>query len=99
MSLYFKIKLIEEYLIPLLVIVIVIFIIIFKYLNSILNKKFKKNCFKCKYYKLSDVASFGDRCWYTCIKNDAEEVHSFNDREKYVKCEKFKKKEAKQWDV
>ena len=27
-----------------------------------IDRKYKKNCFECKYYKLHSVASCGDRC-------------------------------------
>ena len=61
--LYFKLIL----LIPLVISLLLLFILLIKYK---IDTKFKKNCFKCKYYKLHSVSSFGGRCRYKCtLKN------------------------------
>lgn len=54
------------------------------------KKKFKKNCYDCKYYKLHDVASCGDGCEYKCSKTNRIDRHSMNDRTHYEKCRQFK---------
>ena len=58
--LYFKLIL----LIPLILFLLLLFILSIKYK---IDSKFKKNCFKCKYYKLHSVSSFGGRCKYKCV--------------------------------
>lgn len=55
------------------------------------DRKFRKNCYKCKHWKLNNVAGSGGIAWYKCEKNCLEDEirQDFNDTEYYVKCEKF----------
>ena len=56
-----------------------------------LKKIGKKNCYKCKYYDLADVAGAGDCCWYRCKKHNRKDNGvSMNEREHYEKCKDFK---------
>ena len=80
--LYFKLIL----LIPLLISLLLLFILLIKYK---IDSKFKKNCFKCKYYKLHSVSSFGGKCKYKCILKNIYCNHNFNDRVKLTKCKEF----------
>ena len=80
--LYFKLIL----LIPLLISLLLLFILLIKYK---IDTKFKKNCFKCKYYKLHSVSSFGGRCSYKCTLKNIYCMHNFNDRVKLTKCKEF----------
>lgn len=55
----------------------------------------KKNCYKCKFYKLDDVASCGDCCWYRCTKHNRKDNGvSMNENEHYEKCNDFKEEES-----
>ena len=83
--LYFKLIL----LIPLLLFLLLLFILSIKYK---IDSKFKKNCFKCKYYKLHSVSSFGGKCKYKCILKNIYCIHDFNDRVKFTKCKEFEMK-------
>ena len=80
--LYFKLIL----LIPLLIFLLLLFILSIKYK---IDSKFKKNCFKCKYYKLHSVSSFGGKCRYKCTLKNIYCNHNFNDRVKLTKCKEF----------
>ena len=80
--LYFKLIL----LIPLILFLLLLFILSIKYK---IDSKFKKNCFKCKYYKLHDVSSFGGVCKYKCTLKNIYCNHNFNDRVKLTKCKEF----------
>ena len=80
--LYFKLIL----LIPLLLFLLLLFILSIKYK---IDSKFKKNCFKCKYYKLHSVSSFGGKCKYKCILKNIYCNHDFNDIVKFTKCKDF----------
>ena len=80
--LYFKLIL----LIPLLIFLLLLFILSIKYK---IDTKFKKNCFKCKYYKLHSVSSFGGRCKYKCTLKNIYCKHNFNDSVKLTKCKEF----------
>ena len=80
--LYFKLIL----LIPLLISLLLLFILSIKYK---IDSKFKKNCFKCKYYKLHSVSSFGGKCKYKCTLKNIYCNHNFNDRVKLTKCKEF----------
>ena len=82
--LFLYIKLI--FLIPLLISLLLLFILLIKYK---IDTKFKKNCFKCKYYKLHSVSSFGGRCSYKCTLKNIYCMHNFNDRVKLTKCKEF----------
>lgn len=67
--------------------------IIFNIIRNWFGKKFQKNCFECKHYKLHDVASYGGVCWYKCgIKPEIERRHDFNDKVEYCSCKEFKEK-------
>lgn len=70
---------------------IVAFIISFiiGWLKAKYDLKHKKNCFKCKYYKLDDVASCGDKCWYRCNKYNRIDDHSMNNHYNFVKCDNY----------
>ena len=83
--LYFKLIL----LIPLLISLLLLFILSIKYK---IDSKFKKNCFKCKYYKLHSVSSFGGRCRYKCTLKNIYCTHNFNDIVKLTKCKEFEMK-------
>ena len=82
--LYLYIKLLL--LIPLLISLLLLFILSIKYK---IDTKFKKNCFKCKYYKLHSVSSFGGKCKYKCTLKNIYCNHNFNDRVKLTKCKEF----------
>ena len=83
--LYFKLIL----LIPLILFLLLLFILSIKYK---IDSKFKKNCFKCKYYKLHSVSSFGGMCKYKCSLKNIYCNHNFNDRVKLTKCKEFEMK-------
>ena len=83
--LYFKLIL----LIPLLISLLLLFILSIKYK---IDTKFKKNCFKCKYYKLHSVSSFGGVCKYKCTLKNIYCIHDFNARVKFTKCKEFEMK-------
>ena len=83
--LYFKLIL----LIPLILFLLLLFILSIKYK---IDSKFKKNCFKCKYYKLHSVSSFGGRCRYKCTLKNIYCIHDFNDSVKFTKCKEFEMK-------
>ena len=83
--LYFKLLL----LIPLLLFLLLLFILLIKYK---IDTKFKKNCFKCKHYKLDSVTSFGGGCKYKCTLKNVYCNHNFNDRVKLTKCKEFETK-------
>ena len=83
--LYFKLIV----LVPLLLFLLLLFILSIKYKIDV---KFKKNCFKCKYYKLHSVSSFGGRCRYKCTLKNIYCNHNFNDRVKLTKCKEFEMK-------
>ena len=80
--LYFKLIV----LIPLLLFLLLLFILSIKYK---IDSKFKKNCFKCKHYKLHSVSSFGGKCKYKCTLKNIYCNHNFNDRVKLTKCKEF----------
>ena len=82
--LYLYIKLLL--LIPLLISLLLLFILSIKYKIDV---KFKKNCFKCKHYKLDSVAPFGGSCKYKCTLKNIYCNHNFNDRVKLTKCKEF----------
>ena len=83
--LYFKLIV----LIPLLLFLLLLFILSIKYK---IDSKFKKNCFKCKHYKLHSVAPFGGSCKYKCTLKNMYCNHNFNDRVKLTKCKEFEMK-------
>ena len=80
--LYFKLIV----LIPLLLFLLLLFILSIKYKIDI---KFKKNCFKCKHYKLNSVAPFGGNCRYKCTLKNIYCNHNYNYRVKLTKCKEF----------
>lgn len=83
--LYFKLIL----LIPLLISLLLLLILLIKYK---IDSKFKKNCFKCKHYKLHSVSSFGGVCKYKCTLKNIYCIHDFNDRVNLTKCKEFEMK-------
>ena len=70
-------------------------VIIFSVISSIvqeIKKIGKKNCYECKHYKLDNVASCGDCCWYRCTKhNRKDDGVSMNETEHYERCKDFLK--------
>ena len=83
--LYFK-------LIFLIALIIFLLLLFFLFISSIkykIDSKFKKNCFKCKYYELHSVAPFGGLCKYKCTLKNIYCNHNFNDRVKLTKCKDF----------
>lgn len=87
-ELYFKLKI----LLPLIIFLSILFLLIILSIKYKIDSKFKKNCFKCKYYKLHDVASFGGVCRYKCTLKNIYCKHNFNDRVKLTKCKEFEMK-------
>ena len=84
-ELYFKLKI----LLPLIIFLSILFLLIILSIKYKIDTKFKKNCFKCKYYKLHDVSSFGGICRYKCTLKNIYCNHNFNDRVKLTKCKDF----------
>ena len=84
-ELYFKLKI----LLPLIIFLSILFLLIILSIKYKIDTKFKKNCFKCKYYKLHDVSSFGGVCKYKCSLKNIYCNHNFNDRVKLTKCKDF----------
>ena len=74
------------FLIPLILFLLLLFILSIKYK---IDRKFKKNCFKCKYYELHSVAPFGRLCRYKCTLKNIYCSHNFNDRVKLTKCKEY----------
>lgn len=71
---------------------IIIIISIISLIAEEIKKIGKKNCYNCKYYKLDNVASCGDGCWYRCTKhNRKDDCVSTNQTEHYEKCDDYSK--------
>ena len=87
-KLYFKLKI----LLPLLIFLSILFLLIILSIKYKIDTKFKKNCFKCKYYKLHSVSSYGSVCRYKCTLKNIYCNHNFNDRVKLTKCKEFEMK-------
>lgn len=69
--------------------IIVIGCIIYTIIKSICDIG-KKNCYECKYYKLDDVASCGDCCWYRCTKHNRKDNGvSMNERVHLERCKDY----------
>ena len=85
--LYLYIKLL--FLIPLLLFLLLLLLLFILSIKYKIDSKFKKNCFKCKYYKLHSVSSFGGRCRYKCTLKNIYCNHNFNDKVKLTKCKDF----------
>ena len=77
------------FLIPLLIFLLLLFFLFILSIKYKIDRKFKKNCFKCKYYELHSVSSFGGRCKYKCVLKNIYCNHNFNDRVKLTKCKEF----------
>ena len=77
------------FLIPLLIFLLLLFFLFILSIKYKIDRKFKKNCFKCKYYELHSVAPFGGRCKYKCTLKNMYCNHNFNDRLKLTKCKEF----------
>ena len=86
--LYFKLI----FLIPLVIFLLLLLLLFILSIKYKIDVKFKKNCFKCKYYKLHDVSSFGGVCRYKCSLKNIYCKHNFNDRVKFTKCKEFEMK-------
>lgn len=84
-ELYIKLKILTT----LFIFLSVLFFFIIIPIKYKIDSKFKKNCFRCKYYKLHDVVSVGNRCRYKCILKNKICNHNFNDRVKFTKCKEF----------
>ena len=84
-ELYFKLKI----LLPLIIFLSILFLLIILSIKYKIDRKFKKNCFKCKYYELHSVAPFGGLCRYKCTLKNIYCNHNFNDRVKLTKCKEF----------
>ena len=87
-ELYFKLKI----LLPLIIFLSILFLLIILSIKYKIDRKFKKNCFKCKYYELHSVAPFGGLCRYKCTLKNIYCNHNFNDRVKLTKCKEFEMK-------
>ena len=87
-ELYFKLKI----LLPLIIFLSILFLLIILSIKYKIDSKFKKNCFKCKHYKLHSVSSFGGVCKYKCTLKNIYCNHDFNDRVKFTKCKEFEMK-------
>ena len=83
--LYFKLIV----LIPLLIFLLLLFFLFILSIKYKIDSKFKKNCFKCKHYKLHSVAPSGGNCKYKCTLKNIYCNHNFNDRVKLTKCKEF----------
>ena len=83
--LYFKLI----FLIPLVIFLLLLLLLFILSIKYKIDVKFKKNCFKCKYYKLHDVSSFGGVCRYKCTLKNIYCRHNFNDSVKLTKCKEF----------
>lgn len=94
METYFNIKLWVEYIIPLGILGLIILYVLLYILISFIKSLFCKNCFKCKHYKLYNVAGSGDCCWYRCDKLDITNSHSMNDTVYYKKCKYYEEEES-----
>ena len=77
------------FLIPLLIFLLLLFFLFILSIKYKIDRKFKKNCFKCKYYELHSVALFGGLCRYKCTLKNIYCMHNFNDRVKLTKCKDF----------
>ena len=84
-ELYFKLKI----LLPLIIFLSILFLLIILSIKYKIDSKFKKNCFKCKHYKLHSVSPFGGSCKYKCTLKNIYYTHNFNDRVKLTKCKDF----------
>lgn len=49
----------------------------------------KSNCFKCEYYKVYDISSFGNKCRYKCIKKGIIEEHNIKNKKNMKECEEY----------
>ena len=87
-ELYFKLKI----LLPLIILLSILFLLIILSIKYKIDTKFKKNCFKCKYYKLHSVGSCGGNCRYKCTLKNIYCNHNFNDKVKLTKCKEFEMK-------
>ena len=72
----------------LLFVVFIVMILRFTIINWY-NKKFKKDCFKCKHWYLHNVSSYGGYCHWKCKKNHRETIPMIKDNHLYVKCCEF----------
>ena len=80
------------FLLPLVIFLLLSLLLFISSIKYKIDTKFKKNCFKCKYYKLHSVSSFGGKCKYKCTLKNIYCIHDFNDRVKFTKCKEFEMK-------
>ena len=74
------------------IILLIIAISIIKIIIEEIKKIGKKNCYDCKHYKLDNVASCGDCCWYRCTKHNRKDNGvSMNETEHFERCKDFLK--------
>lgn len=72
----------------LIILGIFILIIIISFIKNWLDSIFKKNCFKCKYYKFHDTTSIG-KIKYRCKIKDRIDVVEHSSKTHYEKCNDF----------
>lgn len=53
------------------------------------NKHFRKNCYKCKHWKLESVAGSGYNCCYICEKHNKAYAQEMNNHERYTNCKEY----------
>lgn len=71
-------------------IVIILFSILVNFILNIFRKLFMKNCCKCRFYYLKDVASAGDKHWNGCrMFKQFEDERSSTSGDKYRFCKFF----------
>jgi len=90
LDMYLKLRILGDFIIPIALILLVVLIFLFLTIKFKIDRKFKKNCFKCKHYKLHNVSSVGGKCTYKCHKFDRTDRHDMNTNYNLVKCDYFK---------
>lgn len=71
---------------------VLIILIIIGFIKYKIESLYKKDCSECKHYKLHDVASFGDRCTYKCLKTGKTYDFYSVGGSRLEKCDLFEKK-------
>lgn len=87
-KLYFTLKILA----PIILISLFLIYVIRLLIKHKLDIKYKKNCYKCKQYKLYDVSSCGNGCRYQCSLKNRTDYHEMNDQYNFVKCKEFEDK-------
>ncbi len=82
-----------------LAIIILLFIvnIISISIKDWINRKFKKNCYKCKHYEYYGT-NLGQDCNYKCYKHNRIDLVNVNSWEHFEKCDDFEEKEVEKDD-